>query len=158
MRDNDPLEIDEDRLDQEWKRQPRLALWAGDKQADAQYAVDNAKNQLELIEAQLTMAVRQTPSEYSLDKITEASIKATVILQPQYQAAAQAINDAQNVLGHLKAMCNGVEHKKRALEKLVDLKLMAWRSEPKLSTTVPQDFRTETTKESVRKPLQKPKK
>lgn len=150
-----PLDIDEERLDQEWVRQPRIAYWAGEKEADAQAEVENYENLLKLTEAELQLAIRSTPSEFDLTKVTDETVKMAVRVQQKYKDAQQALNHALDKFRHLKAMTNAIEHKKRALEKLVDLKLMNWRSEPKASVPGANQYQHETTKDAVRRPVKK---
>lgn len=152
----DFIDIDQDRLDQEWVRQPRLALEVGMKEADASKEVDEAKASLELIESEELLNIMLHPDAYGLEKTTELVVKAKVITLANVIAAKKVLMEAKHRQKIYGARTNAVEHRKRTLEKLVDLELMHWRSEPKPSdTTAAREFAANATKMAARQPMKK---
>lgn len=148
--DDDFVAIDADRLDQECLRQPRLVLAAGTLEADARLAVDELKRKFDLLEADLFLRVRNAPSEYDLhDKPTVDTIKSAVVVQPAYQDAVRKLNEAQHARAIHGTAVSALEHKKRMLEKSIDLLGMDYHSEPKPKSQS-QERLNQRTKDEVR--------
>lgn len=135
MADKSEIEIDihpdADRLDEEWVRQPRLRFRLGAELADARRELLQGKADLEVMEAELEMAIRNSPETYGLAKVTEAAIKATVLLQPVWQKAKRAVIERQHEVDVLDAAVSACDQKKSALERLVQLRLAEYYGEPR---------------------------
>lgn len=144
------IEIDEFNLEKEWVGQPALYLKYAEKAAKARLNLDEADSELELVTADLDKAIRGDPEKYGLEKITESGIKITVPLQDEYQEALKAVNEARYELGIVQAAVNALDHRKRALEKLVDLWQGSYFSEPK-SQGDAKEAMEEATKRTVRR-------
>lgn len=126
------VSVDPDRLDQEWVGQASLYLKYAEAEADARHAHAEAKAGLELVEARLSLAVRSTPSEYELpDKPTEGAIKAAITCAAEYKQAVGELNAAKHKLDLLAATTSALDHRRKALENLVQLEVMAYRSDPR---------------------------
>jgi hypothetical protein len=127
------LEIhpDPNELDKEWCNQPRLRFRYGQELADARRGLATAKAELEVSEAELDLAVRSDPGKYGLEKVTEAAVKSTVPTLKQYQKAKRAVIDAQYAVDVLDAAVSSIDHRKKALEDLVQLFMMDYYSKPK---------------------------
>ncbi len=122
MSDKLRLEIDEFKLDEEWMGQAKLRREWGEKHADAIFEMDEAKSKLAVVEAELGREMRNDPEEFDLGKkATEAAIKGTIPLHSKHQVATRNLNEAKHAAKILEAAVEGIEHRKRALEKLVDL-------------------------------------
>lgn len=128
---NSFLAIDPLRLDQEWMGQPRLYHEYARKLADCRMVLDEAKNSLEILEAELYLKISQNPEEFELPKTTEAVIKSAVVSQLTYQEALVQIVQAKHDVAVYEAAVTALEHRKRALEKSVDLLLADYFSAPK---------------------------
>lgn len=116
------LEIDKFDLPGEWERQPTLyARWA-EEWAYAVQTRDQAKDNLDLVKANVDSAIRKEPTEYGFtSKPTEAAILGCVVQQIDYEEAMEKLHQANlnvNLLAGAKA---GFDHKKRALESLTTL-------------------------------------
>lgn len=112
------LDIDSDRLDEEWISQPTLyGEWA-EKLADAKRDMDVTKGQLEVTEAELSRNIRLNPADYSIEKITEPVVAATILMQKKYKLVFTAFIEAKHNVAIVQAMVDALDHKKKALESL----------------------------------------
>lgn len=123
--------IDPDRLDQEWLGHSELVYQYALKLADAKKKLNEAKDTVKVVEAEVARDVRLHPSRHHVDKVTEQTVKHAVQLSAQYQDASEEEIVAQHEADVLQAACNALEHKKRALENLVQLWAMSYFAEPK---------------------------
>lgn len=113
--------INPDALDVEWAKQASLFGSYCVEQAKARDAADHAKEALNIKYAQLDLKVRSNPAVYGLDKPTEGGIRATIILDKDYQASAELLAKAQFNLEVMTAAVRALDQKKAALENLVRL-------------------------------------
>lgn len=127
------VQIDEFNLDKECIRLPSQYLQFAHRSADAKRAVDEAKNALEVVEADLSKRVRDNPGAYGLEKVTESALGAVVLTQPKYQAALQELNKARHESDLSQAVVGALECKKRTLTLLVELHGMGYFASPKIS-------------------------
>ena len=125
------VEIDELQLDKEWIRQPRLFRKYAFAVADAKLAVANRKADLDLAKADLGLKIREDPETFGVKKVTDASVGAAVIVQAEYRTALRRYNKAKHGLDMLMAVVEALEHRKKALENLVQLFSMNYFAEPK---------------------------
>lgn len=126
-------DIDPDRLDEQWCGQPGLYHAAAVRLADARQAHAEAKAALDVTEAELSLAVRRDPQDpaWRLDKATEASVAAAVLTQPGYRKALQAVIEAKHAVDVLEADVWALDHRKKGLENMVQLRLADYYSEPR---------------------------
>lgn len=143
----DIFEIDETNLDEEWIRQPKLMFRFARLQAEAQDAHNRAESNLKLVVADLDVAIRSRPKRYGLEKTTEPSIKAAILSQPEYEQANDRVLRTKHRADVFGAAVRAIEHRKKALEKLVDLWTQSYFSEPKSKG----DYGEEAVKRSVHK-------
>lgn len=131
---NDFLAIDELALDKECIKQPQLYFTYAQKATDARRDLDEAKADQSVLAAELNKKIRSNPQKYGLsDKPTEASINTTVTLQKEYRDAEAVVIEAAHKLGIMSAAVTAMEHRKRALTLLVNLKGQEYYSEPSTS-------------------------
>lgn len=126
------VEIDLHRLDWEAGRQARLVKKEGERLSELRFDLAEKKGFLELQKATLELAIRGNPGNYMLDKVTEATIAATIVVQPEYAKALRKYNVAKKKVDDQEALVNALEHKKRMIEKEVDLFLAGYFADPKL--------------------------
>ena len=127
----DFFQIDPNQLDVEWVAQPRLYHSYAKKLAAARQDLEQAKTALEITEADLAQKIRRDPSKFGLEKLTEGAIREVIVLSADFKAATTELIDAKHLVGVLEAAVTTLEHRKRALEKLVDLRLADYFSEPR---------------------------
>lgn len=129
------IEIDSDRLDQEWERQAITYFDFAEKAASCEAKVRRMKDKLELVYAELDEEIRCDPKE---GKLTEAAVKSAILRKPKYREATEDLLSAQEEKGILDAVVASMEHKKKALERLVDLHLSSYHSSPRNKDETPQ--------------------
>lgn len=138
--DDDVFAIDKDRLDEEWVNQPLLYYKYAMKLADAREDFERAKARKDVVEAELDAAIRRDPPAFGLEKITEDALKKAIIRQRRYTEAQEELIKARHSMDVLEVKVNTLDHKKRGLEKLVDLRLKEYFSEPRASAGAREDM------------------
>lgn len=132
--DHSFLAIDELQLDVEWAGQPLLYMEYAEKLANAKQVLDEAQIDFEVLECDLLAKIRAKPTKYGLDaKPTESAVKSTMPMQAEWKAGREEINKAKHRVDVLSAAVTALEHRKRALTKLVDLRAQEYFSEPTAS-------------------------
>lgn len=117
----DDLSIDKYILDEEWQEQPKkFAEWA-EKEVEASFIRDKAKERLDLVKAELDSRIRSEPFKYGIDKVTESSIQNTILRQQLYMEASEALIVATRDVKILNVAREAFDHRKKALEKMTDL-------------------------------------
>lgn len=131
--DSSILSIDPDRLDEEWINQPEIFFEYAQKKAGASRRVDEAKAELEVVEAELAKAIRNRPERFGLSKITDKGLESVILMQDDYITARQELTDAKYELDLLDAMVKALHQRKSALENLVDLHGQSYFASPRES-------------------------
>jgi hypothetical protein len=127
----DFFDIDVNALDREWVNQPALYHKYALRLADARRKLEQVKTASEISNAELDADIRARPEKYGIEKVTEAAIKSGIMCAPAYIAASKEVIDAKHAVDVLAAAVATVDHRKRALENLVDLRLADYFSEPR---------------------------
>ena len=127
----DLFDIDENRLDEEWVSQPRHYYEQAVKLADARKKYEQMKAEKDVVEAELDFDVRSKPGDFDLEKITEPVVKNTILLQPRHKEATKALIESKHSMDIVQAIIDALDHRKKALENLVSLRLANYFSEPK---------------------------
>ena len=123
--------VDPYNLDKEWVAQPKRYLKAAQELAKYRDRVAEMKAALDLAEASLGIRIRSDPDTHKVDKVTESSISAAVKTHPEYTEAVKKLNKAKYKAEMAEALVTALEHRKRALEKMVDLHAMSYFANPK---------------------------
>ena len=123
--------IDENQLDKEWVAQPKFYHKYAKKAAMARQEMEQAKANMEVIKAEQSQKIRKNPLDFGIEKITEKAIEDAITVSQEARGATEALIDAKHAVEILDAAVQTLEHRKRALEKLVDLRLANYFSEPK---------------------------
>ncbi len=127
------IDIDQDDLVEEWKNQPRLYLEWSSKLADARKKLEEAKATIDVVTAELDDRIRTSPDKYDLEKVTENSVKACILRQEAHAAATSSFQEAKHEVDMLGAMVGALDHRKRALENIVQLWAAQYFSSPSLT-------------------------
>jgi hypothetical protein len=149
------FELDKNKLDEEWVEQPKWYSTVAHQLAGAREQQELAKATIkdrevaaESIRGMLDLEVRANPGLYGLEKVREESVKNCVAMDPKYLKAVQDIRDAEmelikinRVVGDLGADIGTLDNRKKALEKLVDLFLANYFSEPRVSGAAGEKMR-----------------
>lgn len=131
MSDDAILSIDQNKLDREWTDQPKRFYDYAIKLADARADQERSKVELDLAVAELDQAIRQEPERFGIEKITEAAVKNAILMTPRYAKYMKKVIAAKHRVDVLQAAVTALDHRKRALEKLVDLHGQNYFSEPR---------------------------
>lgn len=129
--DPDFFEIDKNQLDLEWQRQPGLFHKYATQLADAKREFEQAKTATDVAAANADSIIRETPAKFGIEKVTEAAVKAAVVSHPGYARAVAKMHEARHAVDILQAAVTTLDHRKKALENLVDLRLADYFSEPR---------------------------
>jgi len=143
------FEIDPNHLDKEWTLHPIVYHDMALKLADARKAYERASAEEDVIEAEVSLAIRRDPNKYDLPKATEDTVKQAVKLDQKYQRARMKAIGAKHDLDVLQAAVTTLEHKKYALQDLVKLRLADYFSEPRTTDVGTRDHMLENERERV---------
>ena len=141
-------------LDHEWEAQPKLCSRIADKLAKAKRELGDVEMELEYVKAEIAYNVRHHPDDYGIEKITEPVVKETIPLQPAYKEALQKYIDAKYVVDRLTGDAKSVDHRKYALQELVELRLADHFSEPRAKSSGSKKAMEEAGKSALRKRMQ----
>ena len=130
------ITIDDSALDIEWLEQPRLFMKYARHSAEASRDLDKAKENLDIVKAEIDLKIRSNPEKYGLEKVTETAIQNTILTNKQYQETNQAMLDARYEAEMAKGAVRAMEQRKDALENLVRLHGQQYFAGPK----VPRDL------------------
>ena len=125
------IEIDKHRLDEEWVEQPALFHQHAVAAVEARAVWEQAKARLEVTKAEFDIEIRRDPESYEIPKLSETVIASAVASQKLVKDAVAAVIKAREEVGILEAAVSALEHRKKALEKLVELSTRDYYSEPK---------------------------
>lgn len=124
------MKIDEMNLEKEWLRQPSLVFYYGEMEANARARLEHLKLKMDIALAKLKKSIAKNPEKFGLVKNSDPAIQAAVESSETYQMWQGKIINAKKNLSILTAAVNAVEHRKRSLEKLVDLFIRNYYAEP----------------------------
>ena len=114
-------EIDPLALDKSWLEQTKLYIKTSTALADARHEMDQAKNQLLIVEAECDKLVRARPEKYGMDKVTEKAVAVAVQMHPKMQAAQATMLEAKYESDMMSGLLQALEHRKEALKALTTL-------------------------------------
>lgn len=123
------ITIDKNQLDTEWLLQPKKFLEISKASVEAEDEVARAKDNLEIVEAELyAMYKAQTiNSKAPSDKAVDSSVK----LNNRYKLATDEYLEKLKTKKILDKAVMAFDHRKKALENLVDLHLAGYFAAPK---------------------------
>lgn len=129
----DDIKIDRNNLEEEWVNQPKKFIEWAEKEIDAQWERDRAKEKLDLVRAELDSAIRKNPKLYGItaEKITEAAISNAIIQEKKFKEASETYLEKVREAKIMGVAREGFDQRKKALEKLTDLFLSQYWAEPR---------------------------
>jgi len=142
MNYEDNLRIDEDALDLECLDQPMRFLEVAKANAQAQFEVDEAKNKLELVAAEVDASIRNEPDKYGISKITETLVANAVKMTKEYKEQLEDFNKVKFNAAVIRSAMMAFEQRKTMLELLVKLNGQSYFAGP----SVPRDIQSERAK------------
>jgi len=139
------LEIDKYQLDDAWVNQPSMFCEWAEKAVEAYFERDKKKEQLDLTRAELDGEIRTDPAKFKIEKITENAVSNAIITHNKYREANEKYLEAIKNAKILDIAREGFDHKKKSLEKLTDLFLSGYWSEPRIKAEAKEDFSAKET-------------
>lgn len=133
------IEIDDTALDIEWLEQPRKMLQYSKNAAFRRMKLDDAKQALEVVKAEVDKKIRKNPEKFGIEKITENVIAATILINQEYQEAYAEYLTAKYESDMASGAVQAFEQRKSALENLVKLHGQQYFAGPK----IPRDLNWE---------------
>jgi hypothetical protein len=146
----DDIKIDKHNLDREWMNHALLFIEWAEKEVEAQFEKDKAKERLDLVRAEMDSRIRTDPSHYGIDKVTEGSIQNTILRQQIYMEASEAFLLASKNAKILNVAREAFEHRKKALEKITDLYISGYWADPKIKKEVKEGMDSNTREEHLK--------
>ena len=125
------IEINDNNLKEEWERQAGLYLYYSLQLSDAEAEKNKAKEDVDVVMAQLDREIREKPKTFEIEKITEGVVKSTILLQEEYTNAQDSYVKKIYNVSILQGVIRAFDHKKKALENLVTLHMAGYHAEPK---------------------------
>ena len=146
-------QIDPDALDVEWLDQTNLfykysdALnQAMDEKNDQKVTVDEKKEEFEILKAKIELEIRSAPEDFDLEKVTDASVKAALLMDDRYQQAMENLYEEKRTLNEIQSRVNKlytdvttISEKKVSLQEIGKLLTQQYFCAP----TVPRDLTQE---------------
>jgi hypothetical protein len=126
----DFFNLDENRLDDEWKEQPKLYFRYAKRLANAKAEYEQKKAERDVVAAELDRDIRADPAAFEMPKITEGAVEKTILLQKRYQDITGQVLKARHTVDIVQAAVDALDHRKKALESLVHLFSMNYFSQP----------------------------
>lgn len=130
------LEVDMFQLDKEWSEQAKNYHDYAKKVSEARFEYSKKKAMLDLIKAELSLDIRNNPDKYKLPKTTEDTINSAVTVHDRTKIAQQEMFDSKKELDDLEAVLSALDHKKYALQDMVQLFLADYFSTPRSKQSV----------------------
>lgn len=124
------MEIDSQALEVDWLRHSAMYMKYAEMCALAEKNKNQAKDQFEVTKAECDRDIRALKTEAG-ERVTETIISVAVVLHPEYQKSSTAYNLAVYEYNILSFVMKALEHRKKALENLVQLYLSGYFSGPK---------------------------
>jgi hypothetical protein len=118
--ENDLL-IDKYGLDNEWAKQAHLFHEWSVQLAESEMDRDRAKENVDLVKAELDLDIRRNPLNYGVEKITESVVSSAVITNEKYKKAVDEYLKLKYNHKIIQSAIEALNHKKYALDNLVRL-------------------------------------
>lgn len=125
------IRIDKTVLEDECLEQPSLYMYYSEKYAEALETKETAKQRVELVYAQTESKIRKDWKLYFEKQPTEPAIKGEVLQDPYYRKAQNLSNKANKTANVLKGIVTSFDHRKKALENVISLRVTGYYAEPK---------------------------
>ena len=128
------LEFDKHKLDEVWENHSYLYFKWAEKWVESVYDRDRAKENVDVVKAEVAKDVRDFPGEYDLAKVTESAITAAVNLDIRVRKAIEELNQANKEVNILSVAKEAMgTHRKKAIESETQLWISGYYSDPKVS-------------------------
>jgi hypothetical protein len=150
------ISINKHELDREWVQQANLMWKYAKAEADAEFAMDKAKERLDLVKADLDKKMRGLLASAD-KKPTEAVIASAIIQHEDCRTASSEYLEAKHVYNIFRAAVKAISQRKDSLENLVWLFGKEYFSTPQNRTQEGSEGLRKSTRQSIRDRLRKDK-
>ena len=127
-----PFGINKFALDKEWERQPELYIKYAEELAEAKTTLDKCKTRHDSTCAMVSMEIRKSPEDFNVQKVTDASVNAAILLDKRVKLKKKRVIEARYRVSLLDAAVGACEHRKKTLENLVNLWSQSYFAEPRV--------------------------
>jgi hypothetical protein len=153
------LKIEETALDVECLNQPRLMMKYSEEYASVQAEMADAKEELDVFEAKADAAIRNDPEKYGITKITEAAVKAAILLDEDCAEKRKELRRLKEKVDLISGAVRSVDARKKMLELLVQLYGQQYFAGPKIPRDIHKEararFEQESSNEKVKKAMKR---
>jgi hypothetical protein len=126
------LKIDDSALDIEILSQPELMMKYCIHAAEARKNLEEVKQTVDVIKAELDKSIREKPEDYNITKITEGAIQSAILTDERYCNIYQEFLNAKYESDMAGGAVRAMEQKKDCLELLVRLHGQSYFAGPKV--------------------------
>ena len=133
------FDLDKYKLDEAWLDQPKYMHKYSQQLADVRSELDQAKARRDVVLAEVELDVRKDPEKYQVSKVTEASVKVTVLKDERCQKMNARVLRMKHRVDVLQALVDSLHDRRKSIEKLVDLWLADYWAEPRVPKSLPND-------------------
>lgn len=144
------IRIDKEDLARCWEEQPELAFKFNYRLSQERIILAELNNNRKATESRISIAVRKSPSDYGIDKITEKAVKAAIEGDEEMLEIKEAIATQEEAISVFEAACVAIEHRKHALRDLVFLHGQGYNGTPSKQGLTSGDF-SESRKSEIRR-------
>ena len=123
------MHIDESNLEGEWLGQAARYMEMVEANADGQKQLDQLTDKLDVVQSTESVNIKHQ-MEAAGEKVTEAAVNRMLPDRPAIRTIKNEIIEAQRQATIVRGAVAAMEHRKKALEMLVQMQLARGRSEP----------------------------
>lgn len=127
------VKIDPNNLEKEWLEQPSLYVYYAEAHADALHQRDLAKSRMDYTYSKLYSKVKKDWDKHFDSKPTESALKEYILKNATFKKAEKVLINAARDANILAGAKTAMDHRKRALENLVSLRISGFHSDPSTS-------------------------
>lgn len=149
------MSIDPNALDVEWCEQANLLMRYCEAVAVEKANVGALEERKAVVSAEVAQNMRLNPREYGLEKMTEAAIPSLLTQDERIQSVNQDLAKARFRLEILQGAVRSIEHRKSALEYMVQLYGKQYFAGPSVPRDLGSEFLKRKERESARDKVKK---
>lgn len=130
------LKIDEDSLDLELLNQASLFMKYAKHYADTRRILDEEKQRLDIVKADIDKQIREHPDKFKIEKVTEGAIQSAILTEGTYNIAYKKFLDAKYESDMANNAVQSMNIRKEMLEGMIKLLAQSYFAGP----SVPHDL------------------
>jgi len=132
------LKINPDELDLMWLDQASLFMKYAKHFADTRRLVDEEKQNLDIVKADIDKKIREHPEKFKIEKVTEGAIQSAILTEGSYNIAYKKFLDAKYESDMASNAVQAFNQRKEALENLVKLHGQSYFAGPSVPHDLPK--------------------